>query len=87
MPNFHDAFRNSTVNNLSYGTSGGAAVSTAGFGAQILWISLSAPGAYTSTGGVRVNIGDSPTATSSSALLPFNWVEQYKITPGQRFLR
>jgi hypothetical protein len=25
----------------------------------------------------RYTIGDSPTATSSSALLPFNWIEKY----------
>jgi hypothetical protein len=79
MSNFHDAYRNGTVS-----TSGGAAVSTAGFGSQTYWISLCAPGAYTSTGGARVAIGDSPTATSSSALLPFNWIEQYKGTPKQK---
>jgi len=77
-------FRPSTVTNLSYSTSAGTAVSTAGFGTQTYWISLCAPGAFTSTGGVRVNIGDSPTATSSSALLPFNWIQQYKVTSGQK---
>ena len=34
-------------------------VSTAGFGTQTYWISLSAPGAPTSTGGVRYLIGKS----------------------------
>jgi len=34
-------------------------VSTAGFGTQTDWISLSAPGAPTSTGGVRYLIGKS----------------------------
>jgi len=33
-------FRPSTVTNLSYSTSAGAAVSTAGFGTQTYWISL-----------------------------------------------
>ena len=50
-----------------------AAVSTAGFGAQTYWISLCAPGAYTG-----------PVATSFSSLLPFKWIEQYKVTPGQK---
>jgi len=53
-------------------------------GIQTYWISLCGPGAFTSTGGVRVNIGDAPVATSSSALLPFNWIQQYKVTPGQK---
>jgi hypothetical protein len=82
--NFHDAYRNGTVTNLSYSTSGGAAVSTAGFGSQTYWISLTAAGAFTTTGGVRVNIGDGPVATSSSALLPFNWTEKVNVSPGQK---
>ena len=41
------------------GTTAAPVVSTAGFGTQTYWISLSAPGAPTSTGGVRYLIGKS----------------------------
>ena len=64
MANFHDAFRNSTVTNLTYATSAGTAVSTAGFGAQTYNISLTAPGAATTTGGVRFLIGKAAVVTT-----------------------
>ena len=84
MP-FHDEFRNSTVTNLTYATSAGAAVSTAGFGAQTYYISLTAPGAATTTGGVRYFIGKAVTgATTNGALLPFNWTQVVKVTPGEQ---
>ena len=44
--------------NLTYATSAGTAVSTAGFGAQTYYISITAPGAATTTGGVRYLIGN-----------------------------
>jgi hypothetical protein len=78
-------FRPSAVTNLSYSTSVGAAVSTAGFGTQTYWISLTAPGALTSIGGVRYLIGKSVTAsTSNGALLPFNWTEIVRVSPGEQ---
>jgi hypothetical protein len=78
-------FRPSTVTNLSYSTSAGAAVSTAGFGTQTYWISLTAPGAITSTGGVRYTIGKSATASATaSPLLPFNWTEVVRVSPGEQ---
>ena len=78
-------FRAGTVTNLSYSTSAGAAVSTAGFGQQTYWISLTAPGALTSTGGVRYLIGKAPVATTSNgALLPFNWTEIVRVGPGEQ---
>ena len=82
---FHDAFRNSTVTNLTYATSAGTAVSTAGFGAQTYFFSVTAPGAYTTTGGVRYVIGKAVTAaTTNGALLPFNWTQVVKVTPGEQ---
>ena len=82
---FHDAFRNSTVTNLTYATSAGTAVSTAGFGAQTYSISLTAPGAFTTTGGVRYFIDSAPVATTTNgALLPFNWTQVVKVTPGEQ---
>jgi hypothetical protein len=84
MP-FHDEFRNSTVTNLTYATSAGAAVSTAGFGAQTYYVSLTAPGAATSTGGARYLIGKGPVVTTiTGALLPFNWTQVIKVTPGEQ---
>jgi len=78
-------FRNGTVTNLSYSTSAGAAVSTAGFGSQTYWISLTAPGALTSTGGARYLIGKAPVATTSNGvLLPLNWTEIVRVGPGEQ---
>ena len=83
--NFHDAFRNSTVTNLTVATSAGTAVSTAGFGTQTYVISITAPGAATTTGGVRYTIGKSAVATTSNgALLPFNWTQMVKVSPGEQ---
>jgi len=83
--NLQGSFRDSTVSNLSYSTSAGTAVSTTGFGTQTFFIKMTAPGAFTSTGGVRYTVGKnvvgSPTA---SPLLPFNWTEVIKISPGEQ---
>jgi hypothetical protein len=40
--------------------------------------------ASASNDGARINVGDNPTASSTSALLPLNWVEYIKCTPGQK---
>jgi hypothetical protein len=72
---FHDVFRNSTVTNLTYATSAGTAVSTAGFGAQTRYVSLTAPGAFTTTGGVRYFIDKGAV---------FNWTQAVKVTPGEQ---
>jgi hypothetical protein len=85
MSNFHDAFRNSTITNLTYATSAGTAVSTAGFGTQTYNISLTAPGAATTTGGVRFLIGKAAVVTTiTGALLPFNWTQVIKVAPGEQ---
>jgi hypothetical protein len=34
--------------------------------------------------GVRINVGDNPTASATSPLLALNWVEYVKCTPGQK---
>ena len=85
MSNLHDAFRNSTITNLTYATSAGTAVSTAGFGTQTYDISLTAPGAATTTGGVRYLIGKAAVCTTATgALLPYNWTQVVKVTPGEQ---
>lgn len=85
MSNSPNSFRNGTVTNLTYATSAGTAVSTAGFGAQTYWISLTAPDAFTTTGGVRYLVDTAPVCTTSNgALLPFNWTQVVKVTAGQK---
>ena len=47
------------------------------------------PGSTSSTGGVRVAVvdpGGSPAAVSSTSgtFLPANWLQNYKVTPGQK---
>ena len=85
MSNSHDAFRDSTVTNLSYSTSAGTAVSTAGFGTTTFFIKLTAPGAFTSTGGVRYTVGKGAVASpTASPLLPFNWTQVIKVSPGEQ---
>jgi hypothetical protein len=66
---FHDSSRNSTVTNLTYATSAGTAVSTAGFGTQTYYISLTASGTATTIGGVRYFIGKAAVATTTNGAL------------------
>jgi len=50
-------------------------------------IALSFPGSTSSTSGVRIKIVDPATSAVSSTadfLLPPNWVEKLKVSPGQR---
>ena len=81
---YRDAYQLGASQNLAYNTSGGTAVSTTGFGNQTYWVQLCAPGAFTSTGGVRVAIGKGPAATSSSTFLPLNWVQIYRVGLGEQ---
>ena len=80
----HDVFQWGSSQSLSYSTSGGTAVSTTGFSNQTVWLRVVAPGALTSTGGVRYAVGKAPAATSTSVLLPFNWVEYIRIGVGEQ---
>ena len=58
---------------------------TAGFGTQTYNISMTAPGAATTTGGVRYFIGKAAVVTTiTGALLPFNWTQVVKVTPGEQ---
>jgi hypothetical protein len=73
--------------NLSVLSAGGATVSTAVLGTQTRAIQLVAVGSVTSTSGVRVKMvspADSAVSSTVSALLPVNWVQTYKVVPGQR---
>lgn len=85
MAQFHDAYRpNGATQNLAFNAAGGASVSSSAFGAQTYWIIVSFPGAFTATSGMRVAIGDSPTATATSQFLPPNFPWAFAVTPGQK---
>ena len=79
---YHDAYSNLSSQNLSYSTSGGTAVSTTGFSNMTQYIRLSAPGAVSANSGVRYAVGKAPAATSTSTLLPLNWVEIIQVPAG-----
>lgn len=80
----HDAFRHVGKNNVTFNAAGGASVQSAAFGSQTYWIRVCAQGVVSATSGVRISVGDSPTADSTTAYLPVNWVEYIKVTPGQK---
>lgn len=81
----HDAYRPSTSQNVSYNAAGGASAQSAAFGSQTYWIRVVSVGVVSATiDGVRIAIGTNPTASATSTLLPVNWVEYIKVTPGEK---
>jgi hypothetical protein len=81
----HDAYREGAKQNVAFNGSAGASVQSAAFGAQTYFIRVCAVGIAGATAdGVRIAVGDNPTATSTSTLLPLNWFEYIKCTPGQK---
>jgi hypothetical protein len=81
----HDAYRQRTTQNVSYAVAGGASAQSNAFGAQTYFIRICAAGIVgASVDGVRIAVGDNPTATSTSALIPVQWVEYIKCSPGQK---
>src|SRR5262245_63403185 len=79
-------FRHGASQDVTWATSGGASAASSTFGSQTYWVRLCAVGVVDSThDGVRYQVGDgTPTATSTSALLPLNWVEIVQVSPGQK---
>lgn len=86
MSNYHDAFREGASQNISYAAAGGASAASTAFGAQTYWIRVVAVGVLSGTlDGVRIIVGDgTPTASSTTTLLPLNWVEWIAVSPGQK---
>jgi hypothetical protein len=85
MTAFHDAYRHKTTQNVSYAAAGGASVQSTAFGSQTYAIRVCSVGVVSATiDGVRIAVGDNPTAAATSALLPANWVEIIKCSPGQK---
>jgi hypothetical protein len=83
----HDIYRIGAAQNLAVASAGGAAASTTVFGSQTYFVRLSVLGTASSTAGVRYAVVDpqnSAVSSTTSALLPINWVENVKVTPGQR---
>jgi hypothetical protein len=80
-------WRLATAQALAVASVGGAAASTTAFGAETYAIMLSFPGSVSSTCGCRVAVvspGDSAVSSTNGALFPPNWIQEIKVTPGQR---
>lgn len=84
MSNFHDAYRQGTTQNIAFNAAGGASVQSTAFGSQTYWIMVGFPGAFTATSGMRIAIGDNPTASATSGFLPPNFPFVFAVTPGQK---
>jgi hypothetical protein len=81
----HDAYRQRATQNVSYAVAGGSSAQSNAFTSQTYYIRICAAGVVgASVDGVRVVVGDNPTATSTSTLLPVQWVEYVKCSPGQK---
>jgi hypothetical protein len=81
----HDAYREGAAQNVAYNAAAGASTQSSAFGSQTYWIRVSAVGVVNGTNdGVRIKVGDNPTASATTTLLPLNWVEWIKCTPGQK---
>jgi hypothetical protein len=81
----HDAYRQITAQSVAIAISGGASAQSSAFSSQTYWIRVCVVGVVNATNdGARIKVGDNPTASSTSTLLPLNWVETIKCTPGQK---
>jgi len=72
---------------LTVVSAGGATVSPTVFGTQTRAIQCVALGSVTSTSGVRIKVvspADSAVSSTVGAVLPCNWMANYKVVPGQR---
>jgi hypothetical protein len=71
---------------LTVASVGGAASSSTVFGTETYAIACSFPGSVSSTGGMRIAVIDGTTTVNSTTgtFLPANWIQEFKVTPGQR---
>lgn len=84
---FGSIWRLAAAQALAVASVGGAASSTTIFGTETYAIQVAFPGSTSSTGGCRIAIIDTVGAAVSSTqgtLQPANWIQIYKVTPGQR---
>ena len=85
MAAFHDVYRQKATQNIAYNAAAGASTQSTAFGSQTYAIRVCSAGIVSATiDGVRIAVGDNPTATATSALLPVQWVEYIKCSPGQK---
>jgi hypothetical protein len=87
MSDFDNVWRLGTAQALAVASVGGAAASSSAFGTQTYAIQLSYPGSTSSTGGCRVAIvspNDNAVSSTAGTLLPPNWVNVVRCSPGQR---
>lgn len=86
MP-YDDIWRIIGSSNLAVNSSAGTVTSTPAFGSQTYAIQVAFVAAVSSTAGLRFSIGtlgqNTPSSTASP-LLPPNWVQVYKVSPGQQ---
>jgi hypothetical protein len=81
----HDAYRQRTTQILTYAAAGGSSAQSVAFGSQTYFIRIASAGVVSaSLDGVRYAVGDGPVAAATSSLLPLNWVEYVKCSPGQK---
>jgi hypothetical protein len=81
----HDVWRQKASQNVAYNAAGGASVQSAAFGSQTYAIRVVVVGVVDSTNnGARIAVGDNPTASATSTMLPNNFVEYIKCSPGQK---
>jgi hypothetical protein len=84
---FDNVWRLSSAQALSVASVGGAAASSAAFGTQTYAVQLAFPGSVSSTGGCRIAIvspNDNAVSSTQGTLLPANWIEVFRCSPGQR---
>jgi outer membrane protein W len=79
------ASRQGATQNVAFNAAGGASTQSTTLGSQTyqVRIAVSGTGFVAGTGGVRLSIGDNPTATATSMFQPNIAVEYYTTTPGQ----
>lgn len=81
----HDAYRAIASQNVAYAAAGGASAQSTAFSSQTRWIRITSVGVVSATiDGVRYLVDTNPTAVATSPLLPVNWVEVIRVTPGQK---
>lgn len=81
----YDVFRQGPSQNVSYAAAGGASAASTAVGSQTRAVMICAVGVASATlDGVRIRIGNSPTASATSTLIPLNQAVIFGCGPGQQ---
>jgi hypothetical protein len=84
---FDNVWSLSTAQALAVASVGGAAACSSAFGVKTYAIQVAYPGSPSSTGGCRIAIvspNDNAVSSTAGTLLPPNWVQVVRCSPGQR---